>query len=34
MVDIDTFLPFLYVMVDDFCKHSLAPQAPQSGPAA
>lgn len=34
MVDIDTFLTLLYLMGDDFCKHSLAPQAPRSGPAA
>ena len=34
MVDIDTFLTFLYVMVDDFCKQCLAPETPQPGPAA
>ena len=26
MVDVDTFLTTLYVMVDDFCKTSLPPQ--------
>ena len=34
MVDIDTFLTILYVMVDDFCKQQLAPEAPRPGPAA
>lgn len=33
MVDIDTFLTVLYVMVDDFCKQSLPPTR-QPGPAA
>ena len=33
MVDIDTFLTLLYVMVDDFCKTSL-PQAEHPGPQA
>lgn len=32
MIDIDTFLTFLYVMVDDFCKTVLPPEAPRSGP--
>lgn len=34
MVDIDTFLTTLYVMVDEFCKSQLAAEAPQSGPQA
>src|SRR5512144_427677 len=34
MVDIDTFLTILYVMVDDFCKQPWAPEAPRPGPAA
>ena len=33
MVDIDTFLTILYVMVDDFCKQSLASET-RPGPAA
>jgi hypothetical protein len=33
MVDVDTFLTTLYVMVDDFCKFSLPP-APHPGPQA
>ena len=33
MVDVDTFLPTLYVMVDDFCKASLPPE-PHPGPQA
>src|ERR687895_1943414 len=33
MVDIDTFLTTLYVMVDDFCKTSLPPE-PHPGPQA
>lgn len=33
MVDIDTFLTILYVMVDDFCKAHLLPEASQPGPA-
>src|SRR5262245_5595972 len=33
MVDVDTFLTTLYVMVDDFCKTSLPP-APHPGPQA
>jgi hypothetical protein len=33
MVDLDTFLTFLYVMVDDFCKTSL-PCERRPGPAA
>src|SRR5437867_4133357 len=27
MIDTDTFLTTLYVMVDDFCKHSLPPES-------
>src|SRR5215831_10233275 len=33
MVDVDTFLTTLYVMVDDFCRLSLPP-APHPGPQA
>lgn len=33
MIDIDTFLTFLYVMVDDFCKQCLAAER-RPGPAA
>jgi hypothetical protein len=28
MIDTDTFLATLYVMVDDFCKTSLPPESP------
>lgn len=33
MVDVDTFLTILYVMVDDFCKASLPPES-RPGPQA
>ena len=33
MVDVDTFLTTLYVMVDDFCRLALSP-APHPGPQA
>jgi hypothetical protein len=33
MVDIDTFLTPLYVMVDDFCKTSLPVESPPGPPA-
>jgi len=33
MVDVDTFLTTLYVMVDDFCRLALPP-APHPGPQA
>jgi hypothetical protein len=33
MIDVDTFLTLLYVMVDDFCKTSL-PLEPHPGPQA
>ena len=33
MVDVDTFLTTLYVMVDDFCHRSLPPE-PHLGPQA
>lgn len=33
MIDVDTFLTLLYVMVDDFCKTSL-PLEPHAGPQA
>lgn len=34
MVDIDTFLTLLYVMMVGFCKQCLAPEAPRPGLAA
>lgn len=37
MVDVDTFLTTLYVMIDDFCKFSLpaeSPPGPQAGKTA
>ena len=34
MVDVDTFLTILYVMVDDFCKTSLSPETPPGPEAA
>ena len=34
MVDLDTFLTTLYVMVDDFCKTSLPAESPPGPPAA
>src|SRR3712207_7169658 len=34
MVDADTFLTALYVVVDDFCKAHLPPASPCPGPAA
>jgi len=34
MVDVDTFLTTLYVMVDDFCKTSLPPETPPGPEAA
>ena len=33
MVDLDTFLTILYVMVDDFCKTVLPPEVPRPGPS-
>jgi hypothetical protein len=33
MVDVDTFLTLLYVMIDDFCKTSL-PAVSHGGPPA
>jgi hypothetical protein len=33
MIDVDTFLTTLYVMVDDFCQLSLPPE-PHPGPQA
>jgi hypothetical protein len=33
MVDVDTFLTTLYVMVDDFCKLSLPLETGVGGPA-
>ena len=29
MIDVDTFLTTLYVMVDDFCMLALPPEPPQ-----
>lgn len=34
MIDQDTFLTTLYVMVDDFCQSELDPEKPQVGPQA
>jgi hypothetical protein len=34
MIDQDTFLTTLYVMVDDFCQSDLEPEKPQPGPQA
>ncbi len=34
MIDQDTFLTTLYVMVDDFCQSHLEPEQPQPGPQA
>jgi hypothetical protein len=34
MIDVDTFLTILYVMVDDFCKASLPPESHPGPPAA
>lgn len=34
MIDQDTFLTTLYVMVDDFCQSELGPEKPQPGPQA
>ena len=33
MVDVDTFLTLLYIMVDDFCKTALSPET-HPGPEA
>ena len=33
MIDVDTFLTTLYIMVDDFCKLALPPE-PHPGPQA
>lgn len=32
MIDIDTFITTLYVIVDDYCKKFLAPAAKRPGP--
>src|SRR6266568_1961494 len=34
MIDLDTFLTILYVMVDDFCQSVLAREKPQPGQEA
>src|SRR5262249_41008627 len=34
MVDLDTFLTILYVMVDDFCQSKLGDEKPRPGPRA
>src|SRR6266568_8283217 len=34
MIDLDTFLTTLYVMVDDFCQWELAPERFKTGPRA
>ena len=34
MIDVDTFITILYVMVDDFCQHHLPPEPRRGGRAA
>jgi len=34
MIDVDTFLTTLYVMVDDFCQSKEKPERPKPGPQA
>src|SRR5689334_19113227 len=34
MIDLETFLTTLYVMVDDFCQSKLADEKPRPGPRA
>lgn len=34
MIDLETFLTTLYVMIDDFCQSELAPEQPKPGPQA
>jgi hypothetical protein len=34
MIDLDTFLTTLYVIVDDFCQSELEPEKPKPGPLA
>lgn len=34
MIDLDTFITTLYVMVDDFCHWELEPERPKPGPQA
>ena len=34
MIDLETFLTTLYVMVDDFCQTQLAAEPPMAGPVA
>lgn len=34
MVDLDTFVTILYVLVDDFCRRCVPPDPPRPGPAA
>ena len=34
MIDLDTFLTTLYVMVDDFCHWELEQERPKPGPQA
>jgi hypothetical protein len=34
MIDVDTFITILYVMVDDFCQQHLPPEPKRPGPQA
>jgi hypothetical protein len=34
MIDLDTFLTTLYVMIDDFCQSELSPEGTKPGPVA
>ena len=34
MIDLDTFVTTLYVMVDDFCQSNDEPERPKPGPQA
>lgn len=34
MIDLETFLTTLYVIIDDFCQSELAPEQPKPGPQA
>jgi hypothetical protein len=34
MIDLETFLTTLYVMIDDFCQSKLEPEKPKPGPQA
>jgi hypothetical protein len=34
MIDLETFITTLYVMIDDFCQSELGPEKPKPGPQA